>query len=145
AIQRRRAQPHERAGQQHSLAQQIADEIGRAIVEWRLRPGDDLNSVELERRFPTSRSPVLGALLKLEQDGLVEIPPRRRPRVAAISLDEVRGIYRVRATLNALLAETLAEHPTPEISQGLRQHLETMPQAAETNAIDAYLWASVAF
>lgn len=134
-------------GRKHNelLAQRIADEIGRAIVEWRLQPGDTLNSLALSRQFQTSRTPVREALLKLEQDGLVEIPPRRRARVARISLDEVRGIYRVRAALNGLLAETLAQEATRETIDALRACLEPMRVAVEAADIDAYLWANVEF
>lgn len=127
------------------LAQAIADEIGRAIAEWRLQPGDELSSLALAKRFRTSRTPIREALVKLEQDGLVEVPPRRRARVAVISLDEVRGIYEVRAALNALLGELLARAPTAELIAGLRERLEAMRHALESDDVDAYLWANVDF
>ena len=54
-------------------------------------PGADLNSVELATRFGTSRTPVREALMLLEKEGLVEIPPRRRPRVCAYQPRRGRG------------------------------------------------------
>jgi DNA-binding GntR family transcriptional regulator len=39
----------------------------------------------------------------LEKEGLVEIPPRRRPRVAHISLDEVEELYQIRSVLNGMM------------------------------------------
>src|SRR5258707_5796216 len=42
----------------------------RSIIEGRLQPGDDLNTVELSKQFHTSRTPVKEALLLLEKEGL---------------------------------------------------------------------------
>jgi DNA-binding GntR family transcriptional regulator len=88
-----------------SLVGRIAADIARDISEGRLAPGADLNSVELAARFGTSRTPVREALMLLETEGLVEIPPRRRPRVAQISLAEVEELYGIRAALNGLMIE----------------------------------------
>ena len=69
-----------------SLAQQIFDETAIAIVEGRLRPGQSLNSVELAKRFATSRTPVREALAELERQGAVIVAPHQRPRVAQADL-----------------------------------------------------------
>src|SRR3546814_17834544 len=89
-----------------SLVGRIAADIARAITEGRLEPGANLNSVELAARFGTSRTPVREALMLLEQEGLVEIPARRRPRGSQISLDEVEAIYQISTVLNGLLTPT---------------------------------------
>jgi DNA-binding GntR family transcriptional regulator len=86
-----------------SLVGRIAGDIASAISEGRLQPGADLNSVELAARYGTSRTPVREALMLLEKEGLVEIPPRRRPRVSHISLDEVEELYQIRAVLNGMM------------------------------------------
>ena len=88
-----------------SLVGRIAADIARDIADGRLAPGADLNSVELAGRFGTSRTPVREALMLLEKEGLVEIPARRRPRVAHISLDEIDELYGIRAALNGLMIE----------------------------------------
>jgi DNA-binding GntR family transcriptional regulator len=72
---------------------EIACEIGAEIVEGAIAPGSDLNTVELARRYQTSRTPVREALILLENEGLVDIEPRRRPRAHAHSIDEVQEIY----------------------------------------------------
>jgi DNA-binding GntR family transcriptional regulator len=92
----------ERAG---SLVGKIASQIAASIVDGALPPGADLNPVELAARFGTSRTPVREALMLLEKEGLVEIPPRRRPRVAKITFQEIQEIYQIRALLNGLMME----------------------------------------
>src|SRR5579883_1147888 len=97
-----------------SLVGSIIDWIARAIIEGRLQPGDDLNSVDLAHRFNTSRAPVREALILLEQEGLVEIQARRRPRVATMSIHQVRELYQVRAALHALVAELIVTNASDE-------------------------------
>ncbi|HEX4737326.1 MAG TPA: GntR family transcriptional regulator [Allosphingosinicella sp.] len=97
-----------------SLVGRIASEIAREITEGRLPPGADLNSVELASRFGTSRTPVREALMLLEKEGLVEIPPRRRPRVSSISLAEVEELYQIRSVLNAMMMRLFVRNATDE-------------------------------
>jgi len=128
-----------------SLVATISEWVGRGIVEGRLRPGDDLNSVELARRFETSRTPVREALMLLEKEGLVEIPARRRPRVARTTLASIREVYAVRAALHALLFEQLAEDIDDTKLEELRNLVEAMGSAAAEDDLDRYFWRNVAF
>src|SRR5262249_40218222 len=94
-----------RSGDHTSLAQQVFDETAIAIVEGRLRPGQTLNSVELAKRFATSRTPVREALVELERQGAVVVALHQRPHVAQPSLAQLRDIYELRASLFTLVSE----------------------------------------
>lgn len=128
-----------------SLVATISEWVGRGIIEGRLRPDDDLNSVELARRFNTSRTPVREALMLLEKEGLVEVLARRRPRVAHTTLDMVREIYAIRANLHGLVAERVATLVDERGLTELRALVETMGAAAEEQDVDRYFWSNVAF
>lgn len=128
-----------------SLVIDIACTIGAEILDGILAPGSDLNSVDLARRFSTSRTPVREALVMLETEGLVEIPPRRRPRVADHSRDEIREIYRVRAAMLGLVASEASEHASAEELAELRTIVTTMERAATTGDRDGYYWGNVRF
>lgn len=134
-----------RTGESDSLVGRIAEWVGLAIIEGRLSPGDDLNSVDLAAQFSTSRTPVREALMLLEKESLVEIPPRRRPRVAPLSIEAVREIYQVRASLYALVAELILSRATEADISTLQPHLEQMEEAARTGDLDGFFWANVAF
>ncbi|MFD9283883.1 GntR family transcriptional regulator [Streptomyces mirabilis] len=125
------------------LVAQVAEWVGAGIIEGRLEPGQDLNSVELSRRFDTSRTPVREALMLLEQEGLVEMKARRRPRVAAPSLQDIRDIYQVRKNLLAMLAGLLVERATDEELAELRTWVERMRKLADDGDVDAYFWSHV--
>ncbi len=135
-------------GERHdrpSLVSKIACEIAAEIVEDIRRPGQDLNSVELARQYRTSRTPIREALMLLEKEGLVEIPPRRRPRVASPSIQEIREIYRVRATLLEMIAADIARHASEEAIATLRPMLVAMEAAANANDVGSFFWANVDF
>ena len=128
-----------------SLVGKIALTLARSIIEGRLPPDHDLNSLELAKRFKTSRTPVREALIVLEKGGLVDIPPRRRPRVISLSEQQVYEIYTLRSQLNAILAERLARTITDEQLSVLEGTLARMASAVERENVDEYFWANVLF
>ncbi|WP_330350628.1 GntR family transcriptional regulator [Streptomyces sp. NBC_00582] len=125
------------------LVAQIAEWVGAGIIEGRLEPGQDLNSVDLSRRFDTSRTPVREALMLLEQEGLVEMKARRRPRVAAPSPQDIRDIYQVRKNLLSMLAALLVERASEEEIAELRTRVERMRKLADDGDVDGYFWSHV--
>lgn len=121
-----------------SLVGQIATDIARDVIEGRLAPGADLNSVELAARFQTSRTPVREALMLLEKEGIVEIPPRRRPRVAHISMREIDELYEIRAVLNGLMIRDYVRVATEEDMQRMDDLFAGMTKAARRGDMPAF-------
>lgn len=128
-----------------SLVDEIIIKIGADIIEGRLKPGDDLNSVELARAFGSSRTPVREALLTLQREGFVEIVAHRRPRVAPLSLGEVREMYRVRAYLYDLVSHEVVQHASEEDLDTLEGLQAKLQQAADSDNVDDYFWINVEF
>lgn len=126
------------------LVVQVATWVGLGVIEGRLRPGQDLNSVDLSHRFNSSRTPVREALMLLEQEGLVEIRARRRPRVAAFTPERVRQIYEVREHLLELVGRLVAAKASEEDLADLRQRVQLMRQQADSGDVDGYFWSHVA-
>lgn len=126
------------------LVAQVAIWVGLGVIEGRLRPGQDLNSVDLSRRFKSSRTPVREALMLLEQEGLVEIRARRRPRVASFTIERVRQIYEVREHLLSLVGSLVAVNITEEQLDDLRSRVRAMREQADRGDVDAYFWSHVA-
>src|SRR5262245_25890466 len=77
-------------GASGSIVDEVIVTVGADIIEGRLLPGADLNTVELARTFGTSRTPIREALLTLEREGFVDVHAHKRPRVAMLDIDEVR-------------------------------------------------------
>lgn len=106
----------ERTAHRDSLMGKIAEWVGIAIIEGRLHPGDELNSVALSNRFQTSRTPVREALMILQKEGLVTIPPRRRPHAAP-----------------------------DEALEALRAQQARLEEAASASDMDSYFWRNLSF
>jgi DNA-binding GntR family transcriptional regulator len=130
---------------QPSLVAQIASEIGAEIVEAVIPPGHDLNTVDLARRYQTSRTPVREALMLLEREGLVDIPPRRRARAHVHTMAEVREIYGTRTVIFELIATEVASRTTADDIAMLDRIVLRMKRAAEQGDITAFTWLSVEF
>ncbi|RVQ69655.1 GntR family transcriptional regulator [Croceicoccus ponticola] len=122
----------------NSLVGRIANEIARSITDGILKPGADLNSVDLAVRFRTSRTPIREALMILEKEGLVDIQPRRRPRVANISLQEVEQIYEIRATLNSLMIKLYVRNASPASISHTISSFEKMKEFRDKQDFDGF-------
>lgn len=128
-----------------SLVDHMVEDIAQQIILGGLRPGADLNSVELARHYGSSRTPVREALLTLQREGLVEIPARRRPRVAPMTLDQVRDVYQVRAALRGLVSELIVGNCDDDGLTTLDDWLTRLRADAESGDVDAYFWHTVGY
>lgn len=82
--------------------------LKRGIIDGAYAPRQHLVEVDLARELGVSRSTVRAVLLRLQQDGLVELQPNRGARVRAFSLDEAAKILEVREALEGLAASLAA-------------------------------------
>jgi DNA-binding GntR family transcriptional regulator len=124
---------------------EIVEWVARGIIEGRLRPGDDLNSVDLAKRFSVSRTPVREALFVLSREGLVDWSPRRRPRVSTLNIKDVREIYQLRAVLYAQVSYAIVEQATDDDIAALWRAHKRLADVAAREDVDGYFWANVQF
>lgn len=132
------------ADRREPLVAEIANWVGIGIIEGRIGPGEDLNSVDLARRFETSRTPVREALMLLEHEGLVEMKARHRPRVALVSVEDVREIYHVRAELLGITAQLVVARATDDELRMLKKYVEQLRADVRAGDLDRYFWTHVA-
>lgn len=76
-----------------------------AIVDGTLAPGEMLHDDELCAWLGLSKTPVRGALARLESEGLIETAPQRFTRVAPLAAEDARELFPVLAVLHALATE----------------------------------------
>jgi DNA-binding GntR family transcriptional regulator len=79
-----------------------------AILAGTLEPGYALREAELAARFGVSKTPLRDALVRLETEGLVSIPPFRSAVVTGYSREDLREIYGVRELLEGVCAREAA-------------------------------------
>jgi DNA-binding GntR family transcriptional regulator len=94
-----------------SLVEGAYDALKAAIHSNAFAPGYHGSEQEIATQLGMSRTPVHEALIRLQEEGLVRILPRRGVLVCAISPDDMREIYEVIIALETASAELIAALP----------------------------------
>jgi len=92
----------------------ILEVLRNRILYLEYKPGALLSEKEIAAEFGVSRTPVREAMMKLKNDGLVEIIPRGGTYVKKIDLLEIKNCYVVRSNLEGLVAELATTHILPQ-------------------------------
>jgi DNA-binding GntR family transcriptional regulator len=85
--------------------------LKQAIRESVFPPGYQASAGELALRLGVSRTPVHEAALRLQEEGLVRILPKRGILICALAPDDIREIYAVVIAIEASAAELAASLP----------------------------------
>jgi DNA-binding GntR family transcriptional regulator len=122
-----------------SLADEIARQLERDVLEGRIRLGEHLGQDELCARFGVSRTPVREALNKLEASSLVVLRPNRGAIVRKPARREVQEVYELRAELEGFAAERAAGRIDPVTLRrltGVQQELATAVSDVDPASVD---------
>jgi DNA-binding GntR family transcriptional regulator len=106
--------------ERHLLRDTAYEALCSAIVSGTLAPGEMLHDHELCSWLGLSRTPVRGALARLEEEGLVETAPQRFTRVTPLQQRDAHSLFPVLAALHALAAELAVPRLGPLEIQRLR-------------------------
>jgi DNA-binding GntR family transcriptional regulator len=128
-----------------SLVFSIAHDLGSKIIEGALPAGASISSVDVARRFKTSRAPVRDALLVLEREGLVSTSVGRASRVTHVALKDIREIYEIRAELFALVAQRFVRYAPDAAITELRALSQRLVELAAAGNVDGFFWLSLEF
>src|SRR3954469_19511016 len=112
-------------GQLEYAYQRLKDAIMNGVY----MPNQRLVEAEVTQALGVSRTTLRAALIRLHEEGLVEIEVNRGARVRAFSLDEAVQILRVREVLEGLAAVLAIEKATPEDIAELRAVVAEMEEA----------------
>jgi DNA-binding GntR family transcriptional regulator len=119
------------------LPDRIADQLREAIIRGRFRPGDRLKEAEVASRLGVSTIPVREAFGQLEREGLITNQPRRGKFVRALTEHDLRGLFRLRASLETLAYELIHEGGglDPKVLDALARNLEEERRALEAGEV----------
>ncbi len=73
------------------------------------RPGMQLLEQDLVAMFGVSRTPIREALIRLQNEHLVQIVPRHGMRVRNVSMADLQEVFAIQTSLEATAAEALAD------------------------------------
>ena len=115
-------------------APQVFDRLREKILALELAPGAVLARNELADTFGVSQTPVRDALIKLSEEGLVDIFPQHATVVSRIDIAQALQAHFLRRAIELEVAGTLAEKSTELLVAQLRAQVDI--QAALANGDD---------
>lgn len=123
----------------------VREEAYRKIRDWildgTLPPGEKLRDKELAGQLGVSRTPIREALLRLEDEGLVQSKPNSSTRVSSIDFHSAFHLYSIVWTLEMLALGqafgSITEDDLEQMERANEQFLEQMQAHNRLKALDA--------
>jgi DNA-binding GntR family transcriptional regulator len=116
------------------------------ILDNALPPGHQALEQAIALELGVSRTPVREALIRLHNEGLVEVVPRHGMRVLPVSPDDMAEIYAILTSLESLAAELAAKRrPDTRELAPLEAACREMEAALAADDLDAWAKADERF
>ena len=129
-----------------SLVDAAYEQIRRRILDIAWPPGHRALEQEVALALGMSRTPVREALMRLQNEGLVEVIPRHGMRVLPVSPNDMREIYQILTALECMAAELLASRkPAAKDLKPLVDATKEMDKALKADDLDAWAAADERF
>jgi DNA-binding GntR family transcriptional regulator len=131
---------HRRNGRPRTAtaASRIYSDLRTELVSLQRRPGEAVSEAEIALSYGVSRTPVREALLKLSDEGLLEIFPQSGIFVSRIPIAALPEAIIIRRSLEATTAHMAAERATSSQILVLQSILERQREANAASNGDAF-------
>lgn len=120
------------------LVDDVRNYIRDLIVNFHIKPGEQLNELELIKKMGVSRSPLREAFRLLEAEGFVVRHWGRGVFVREVTASDVHELFPIRAVLEGLAAELAALRLTEKELKNLGRITEKMEEVAKAGDTRAY-------
>ncbi len=129
-----------------SLVDAAYQQIRQRILDNLWPPGHRALEQEVALALGMSRTPVREALMRLRNEGLVEVIPRHGMRVLPVSPTDMREIYEILTALECMAGELLARRgPSDDELKPLVAATKAMDKALKADDLDAWAAADERF
>lgn len=131
-----------------TLKDHVYDRLRDAIINMNIYDEDAvlrLDERSLADQLKISRTPLREALARLEQEGFVEIRPRKGVFVRRKTLEEVLEMIVAWAALESMAASLAAVNSTPEQIERLRKHALRHSASSAKADLSEYSEANIQF
>ncbi len=127
------------------IAPQVYERIRRAIITLAILPSEALSEKELSLQLGVSRTPVREALIRLADEGLIDILPQRGSFVAPIRIRDVEEAQFIRESLEVAVVGRLARQCSPQFLIEIKANLTRQELAVSQEDGDLFLELDEAF
>ena len=126
-------------------AVQVYEYLREEIVNLTLKPGMLLSRNELSAHFDLSGTPIRDALLRLEEEGLVDIYPQHATRVRGISIASARQAHFLRLATELEIVRTLAQKEDAALAPTLQSLVLQQRAALKARDLESFYRIDHAF
>jgi DNA-binding GntR family transcriptional regulator len=122
------------------------EKIKRQILDNKIVPGELVSMQQLVDQFDMSRTPIREALVRLENEKLIELIPKHGMRVLPVSADDMREIYWLLPALESLAIELIGHRRlTKRDFMTLKSLADRMVRALDSDDLDEWSKADEEF
>jgi len=119
-------------------AGKVFDQLRDMIITLELAPGTTLDRLELQEMFGVSSTPVRDQLLRLSEEGLVEIVPQSATRVSLIDIGKAREAQFLRRALELEVAKIVCDLPEKQFVQDLREIVDRQRECVRKSNLQEF-------
>ena len=109
------------------------------ILDLTMKPGTVINEGDIAEQLAVSRTPVHEAVLKLKEEFLIDIRPRKESKVSYIDIDMVNEGFFIRRNLEPAAMKAAMKHIGPEYRKRLMENLRTQKEIIEEGRLEEFL------
>jgi DNA-binding GntR family transcriptional regulator len=139
------ALPKIRLDRTRLAAPQVLEKLRDAILSLELAPGTVLVRQELADHFGVSQTPVREALLRLSEEGLVDVFPQHATLVSRIDVAAARQAHFLRRSIELELVRQLALDAPPGLAEQMKATIAQQAALATAQRYGDFVGADRAF
>jgi DNA-binding GntR family transcriptional regulator len=146
-IGQRRVAPRSggRLDRDRQAAPQVFERLRGMIIELELPPGSPLSRAALAEQFGVSSTPIRDALMRLEEEGLVEVFPQYATVVSRIDVHRAQQAHFLRQALELEIVRVLALKPDEALAAELNATIAHQQQFLRAGAFEKFMAADNEF
>jgi len=122
-----------------SLSEQIYDRLRHDITRKVIKCGEKIDITLLKNKLNISQTPIREALIKLEQEGLVEFVPNVGAKVITITKQEIEELFDLNSIIDcgAICLALKSDH-TDDLIKELKLHVDVHAKIVDSEPSDQY-------
>jgi len=134
-----------RLDRDRQAAPQVFDRLRGMIISLALPPGSSLSRAALAGQFGVSSTPIRDALMRLDEEGLVEVFPQYATVVSRIDVHRAQQAHFLRQALELEIVRLLALQPDASLDVELNAAITHQQQFAKTGDFEKFMAADNEF
>jgi DNA-binding GntR family transcriptional regulator len=140
---RRRATPQatERLDRERQAAPQVFERLRGMIIALDLPPGSPLSRAALATQFGVSSTPIRDALMRLAEEGLVDVFPQHATVVSRVDVRRAQQAHFLRQALELEIVRMLALASEQPLVARLDQLIARQQQFAKAGELESFMAA----